>query len=155
MKLSFFIDNFYINYLNLYNVLKEFNYNPIILEFDKMYLFYKYVKKNEVVVIIIIIITELSENNEIIYKNKNYCIKSYLNEVSKLNIKTFIFFDYYSKNDRKEFKQQFPNISLMFGTREIDKNGNSILLNIIIKYIKQQEMSEELFNKIFNKLLNI
>lgn len=152
MKLSFIINNFYINYFNLYNILKQFSYNPIVLEFDEMYLFYKNIKKKHVIFIIIIIITELSENNEIIYKNKNYCIKPYLNEISKLNIKTFIFFDYYSRNKRKEFKHQFPGISLMFSTKEIDKSKNSILLNSIIKHIKQKEMSEELFKEIFNDI---
>lgn len=152
MYLSIIINNINANHHKLFKTLKQYDYNPIVLEFKKINLLLPKYIHDDCLILIFFIITKISENNEIIYKNKKYCIEHYLYEISKLNIKTFIFFDYYSKNKRKKFKMDFSKISLLFGTKEIDENKDSKLLNTVIKYIKKFKMSEELIEAVYNDL---
>lgn len=149
MKLSIIINNTSFNHEELFNVLKLFNYNPYVLEFEKLNVLYKCSYK-KCVNLIFFIITEMSENNEIIYKNKLYRITKYLCDISKLNIKTFIFFDYHSINIRKKFKTNFTGLSILF-VAKINEN-NSKLINIVIKYLKQIEISDELIENVFKEL---
>jgi len=142
-NLSVIINNTHINHNELFKILKQYNYNPIILKFYNLNMVRLYIDKNYI--LLIIIITEYTENNEIIYNNKKYCIIKYLFEITKLNIKTYIFIDYYSNNKRNKLNLSIKGITLLFGTKEIISENESKLINIIIYYLKKKIILEEIF----------